>query len=207
MPLTGRDGRLLASVVHGDKLMATDGHMMKSGRGSRWTLVVWGGAACLLLLPFIAMRFTSEVNWSASDFLVMGVMLATVCAVVELVARLSGSWAYRLGAIAAIGGAFLITWANLAVGIVGSEDNPANQLFFAALLAGFVGAAIARFKAKGMALAMSAAAVAVGTAFVIAVAGATDEPNVSHWRELIATAVITSPFLVSAWLFRKAACD
>jgi hypothetical protein len=185
--------------------MATDGHIMKSGRGSRWTLIVWGGAACLLLLPFIAMRFTSEVNWGAGDFLVMGIMLGMICGVVELVVRLSGSWAYRLGAIAAIGSAFLITWANLAVGIVGSEDNPANQWFFGALLVGLVGATIARFRARGMALAMTAAAVAVGIAFVTAVSGATDEPNVSHWLELIATAIITSPFLVSALLFRRAA--
>ncbi len=185
--------------------MATDGHMMKSGGGSRWTLIIWGGAACLLLLPFIAMRFTSEVNWSAADFLVMGVMLAVVCGVVELVVRLSGSWAYRLGVFAAIGSAFLITWANLAVGIVGSEDNPANQLFFGALLVGIVGALIARFRARGMAVAMTAAAVAVGLAFVMAVSGSTDEPNVSHWLELVATAIITSPLLVSAWLFRKAA--
>lgn len=185
--------------------MATDGNMMKSGRGSRWTLVVWGGAACLLLLPFIAMRFTSEVNWGAGDFLIMAIMLGVVCGVIELVVRLSGSWAYRLGAVAAIGAAFLITWANLAVGIVGSEDNPANQLFFGALLVGLAGAIIARFRAAGMAFAMLATAVAVGIAFLTAVSGATDEPNVSHWRELVATATITSPFLVSALLFRQAA--
>jgi hypothetical protein len=179
--------------------------MMKSGRGSRWTLIIWGGAAGLLLLPFIAMRFTSEVNWGAADFLVMGIMLAVVCGVVELVVRLTGSWAYRLGVFAAIGSAFLITWANLAVGIVGSEDNLANQLFFGALLIGIVGAIIARFRARGMAVAMTAAAVAVGLAFVIAASGATDEPNVSHWLELIATAIIASPLLLSAWLFRKAA--
>jgi hypothetical protein len=178
--------------------------MMKSG-GSRWTLIIWCGAACVLALPFIAMRFTSEVNWSAADFLAMGIMLAVVCGVVELVVRLSGSWAYRIAVFAAIGSAFLITWANLAVGIVGSEDNPANQLFFGALLVGFVGAAIARFGARGMALAMIVAAAAVGLAFIVAVSGTTDEPNVNHWRELIATAIITSPFLVSAWLFRKAA--
>jgi hypothetical protein len=205
MPLTGRDGRIKASVMHGEKRMATDGHMMQSSGGSRRTLIIWGGAAGLLLLPFIAMRFTSEVNWGAADFLVMGIMLAVVCGIVELVVRLSGSWAYRLGAFAAIGSAFLITWTNLAVGIVGSEDNPANRLYFGALLVGLMGAAIARFRARGMALAMTAAAVAVGLAFLAAVSGPTDEPNVSHWLELIATAIIVSPLLLSAWLFRKAA--
>lgn len=173
--------------------------------GSRWTLLVWGGAALLLLLPFVAMRFTTEVDWGAEDFIVMGIMLGVICGVVELVARLSGSWTYRLGAFAAIGSAFLITWANLAVGIVGSEDNPANQLFFAALLVGILGSVMARFRPRGMSLAMLATAVAVALAFIVAVAGTTDEPNVSHWRELIATSIIASPLLLSAWLFRNAA--
>jgi len=52
--------------------MATDGQIMKVGGGSRWTLPIWAGAAMLLSVPFVAMRFTSEVNWSASDFVVMG---------------------------------------------------------------------------------------------------------------------------------------
>lgn len=185
--------------------MATDANGWSRGRGSRWTLIPWGGAACLLLLPFVAMRFTSEVNWSSGDFILMGAVLGLACALVETVVRLSGSWAYRLAACAAIGSAFLIIWANLAVGIVGSENNPANRSFFAALGVGIVGALLARFRAKGMALAMAATAGAIGIAFILAVSSATDEPNVSHWRELIATLVITSPFLLSAWLFRRAA--
>jgi hypothetical protein len=185
--------------------MATDANGWTRGRGSRWTLIPWGGAACLLLLPFVAMRFTSEVNWSSGDFIVMGAMLGLACALVETVVRLNGSWAYRLAAGAAIGSAFLIIWANLAVGIVGSENNPANRSFFAALGVGILGALFARFRAKGMALAMAATAGAIGIAFILAVSSATDEPNVSHWRELIATLVITSPFLLSAWLFRRTA--
>jgi hypothetical protein len=179
--------------------------MMDGRRGSRWTWLVWGGAALLLSLPFFAMRFTSEVNWSASDFIVMGIMLGVVCGAIELAVRFSGNWAYRGGVAAAILGAFLISWANLAVGIVGSNDNPANMLFFAALLIGLIGAIVARFRAAGMAVVMLATAAAVALAFVIAVMGPTDEPFVSHWNELLGTAVTTSPLLLSAWLFRRAA--
>ena len=187
--------------------MATDANIPGARRGSRWTLLIWGGAALLLSLPFFAMQFTSAVNWGLEDFIVMGIMLATVCGVVELVVRLSPNLAYRFATFAAIGAAFLIVWANLAVGIVGSEENPANQLFFAALLVGIVGSFVARFRANGMAIAMLATAAATALAFVVAVAGVTDEPHVSHWRELIATSIISSPFLVSALLYRKAARD
>lgn len=185
--------------------MATDGGAIKGGGGSRWTMLIWGGAALLLSLPFVAMRFTSEVNWTASDFVVMGVMLGIVCGAIELAVRCSGNWAYRGGVAAANLGAFLITWANLAVGIVGSEDNPANMLFFGALLVGAAGSAMARFRAAGMAKAMLATVAAVAAAFVIAAMGATDEPDVSHMREALATALITTPLLLSAWLFQKAA--
>ena len=37
--------------------------------------LVWGGAACLLALPWVAMRFTRDVQWTGSDFLVFGAML------------------------------------------------------------------------------------------------------------------------------------
>ena len=35
---------------------------------NRWRPAIWGAAAFLLVLPAVAMQFTSEVNWTASDF-------------------------------------------------------------------------------------------------------------------------------------------
>ena len=51
-----------------------------------WRLAVWGGAALLLSLPAIAMSWFPEagVNWSGSDFVVMGVMLFIACVAVEI---------------------------------------------------------------------------------------------------------------------------
>jgi hypothetical protein len=45
--------------------MATDGQI-RAGGASRWTLLIWVGAALLLSVPFVAMRVTSEVKWSAA---------------------------------------------------------------------------------------------------------------------------------------------
>ena len=44
--------------------------------GNRWRMLGWSGAALLLLVPFVAMQFTGQVDWSAADFLVFGAMLA-----------------------------------------------------------------------------------------------------------------------------------
>ena len=185
--------------------MATDGHSSSLRRGSRWTLFLWGGAALLLVVPFMAMRLQAPgVDWTAADFVVMGALLAAVCGAVELAMRFTASWPYRLGVATAAGGAFLISWVNLAVGIVGSERNPANLLFFAALAIGALAAILARFRPAGMAAAMLVTATAVAVAFILAAAGTRAEPNVSHLRELVGTAVITSPLLLSAWFFRKA---
>ena len=38
-----------------------------------WRLTLWGGVLCLLLLPLIAMQFSKEVNWTASDFVVAAI--------------------------------------------------------------------------------------------------------------------------------------
>lgn len=167
-------------------------------RRNRWSMAIWGGAACLLLIPLAAMQFTSEVNWSGSDFVVMGVLLAIVCGSYELATRLSDSTAYRAGAGVAVVTGFLTIWVNLAVGMLGDEGNPANLLFGGVLLVGVIGALIARFRPQGMAHAMYATALAQGAMVVYASVGGYSEV-VFHIGFFIL------PWLLSAGLFQKAA--
>lgn len=125
----------------------------------------WSVCAILLVLPLVAMRFTDEVNWTESDFIVTGVMLGSAGFSVELLVRQSSSHAYRIGAVLAVLAGFLTVWANLAVGMIGDEDNPYNLLFGGVLLIAMIGAVLARFRAGGMALALlvtAAAQTAVG---------------------------------------------
>lgn len=136
----------------------------RAWRGSFWRKAMWATAALLLALPAVAMRFTAEVQWDGADFIVMGLLLALACAAVDLGMRLSGDLAYRAGFVVAVGGGFLLLWINMAVGILGDEGNPANLLYLGVLAVGLVGAAIARFRAAGLArtmLAMAAAQVLV----------------------------------------------
>ncbi|WP_298739620.1 hypothetical protein [uncultured Chitinophaga sp.] len=74
----------------------------------------------LLLIPLVAMQFTSEVDWSPFDFLVMGVLLLVTGLMCEFVLRKVKKTAYRLAILAGILVAFLLTWAELAVGIFGT---------------------------------------------------------------------------------------
>jgi hypothetical protein len=76
--------------------------------------------AIMLLIPFIAMQFTNEVNWSVSDFMVAGVLLLGTGLLCELVMRKVKNIKTRLAICGVILFALLIIWIELAVGIFGS---------------------------------------------------------------------------------------
>ena len=131
------------------------------GRGwNAWRVAGWSIPVLLLILPAVAMQFTSEVNWTTGDFLFATILFGSVGLAFELIVRMSDSLAYRFGAGLAVVGAFLTIWVNGAVGMIGSEGNPYNLVFGGVLLIALVGAVLARFEPAGMARAMAVTAVA-----------------------------------------------
>ena len=76
--------------------------------------------ALVLMVPLVAMQFTREVNWTASDFVIMGVMVFGTGLLLQFASNRIRSSKSRLLAIAAIAFVFLFVWAELAVGLVGS---------------------------------------------------------------------------------------
>lgn len=168
---------------------------------NRFRALIWSAAAVLLLLPAIAMRFTSAVNWTGSDFAVMGVMLAAVCGLYELAVWLSGNTVYRAAFGIAVITGFLTVWVNLAVGMLGSENNIENLMFAGVLLIAAGGALVANFRPRGMARAMEAAAIAQLVVCAIALGIGFRE------RDVFLAACFAVPWFVSARFFRKAARD
>jgi len=160
-------------------------------------IAVWGMAAAVWLLPVIAMRFTREVNWGPVDFLVWAVMLGTAAGLYELGTRMSANIAYRAGFALAVLTGFFITWSNLAVGIIGNENNPLNLIFFAILALGFVGALIARFQAVGMARTLTVVAIVQGATVLLGL-------YADSLRVAVILSIFTAMWLFSAHLFRKA---
>jgi hypothetical protein len=77
--------------------------------------------AILLLIPFIAMRFTNEVNWTWRDFVTAGVLLLGTGFVCEIVLRKVNKIGFRIAICAAILAALLLIWLELAVGIFGTS--------------------------------------------------------------------------------------
>ena len=167
------------------------------GLGTRQRIAVWGGAAALMLLPLLAMRVTNEMDWGPGDFMFLSILLGGVGVAYELAARMTGSRAYRAALSVALAAAFILVWMNLAVGIIGSEDNPANLMYGGVLAVGIVGAVIARSRPLGMARAMVATAIVQALVFVIALVG-----GLGFTGPI--TVFFAALWLISSWLFRKA---
>jgi hypothetical protein len=83
------------------------------------------GTAIILLIPLLLMQFnftdldpgagTGGVNWTLSDFVIMGGMLFVAGTLLDIAWRKMGK--YRAIAAAAVAILFLWLWAELAVGV------------------------------------------------------------------------------------------
>ncbi len=174
-------------------------------RTSRWRIAAWSAAALILLLPLIAMQFTDEVVWEVADFAVFGALLLGVGVTYELAARMTGNTAYRFAVGVALAAAFILVWVNGAVGIIGSEDDDANMMYGGVLAVAVIGAVIARFQPQGMALALSATALAQVLVTVVALITGLGSPESGPLEIVAINGFFVALFVGSALLFRTAA--
>ncbi len=93
---------------------------MTTTHKNRRLLIILASALSLLLIPLIGMQFSSEVDWSPFDFVIMGTLLAGAGILLEVVLRKVTKTENRIALIAILLIAFLLIWAELAVGIFGT---------------------------------------------------------------------------------------
>ena len=85
---------------------------------SRDSIFIWiaVATAAILLIPLIAMQFTTEVSWDEIDFIVMGMLIFGISSLFVLVARkVPRKRRLLVGGIFFL--AFLYIWVELAVGV------------------------------------------------------------------------------------------
>jgi hypothetical protein len=87
---------------------------------NRRLIIILSTAAILLLIPFVAMQFTNEVDWEIRDFIIMGILLLGTGLLCEFIMRKVQRITYRLLICGVILFMFFLTWAELAVGILGT---------------------------------------------------------------------------------------
>lgn len=175
-------------------------------RGNRWRISAWATAGLMLLLPLFAMQVTDQVAWDAADFAIFGALLIGVGVAFELATRKTGNTAYRSAVGVALAGAFILVWVNSAVGIIGTEGSDANLMYGGVLAVGIIGAIIARFHSHGMARALFATALAQALVAGIALIGGFGSTGPTWPLDmLVLIGIFTALWLISAWLFRRAA--
>ena len=84
------------------------------------TIAIFSVAALLLAIPLIAMQFTNEVNWTGSEFAMMGILLFTTAFLIDLAMKRMNSLNKKILVIAMVLLTFFLVWAELAVGIFGT---------------------------------------------------------------------------------------
>lgn len=94
-------------------------NMARTGAGwtNPWRLAGWGAVAAVLLAPLVAMQFTHEVAWTATDFVFAGVLLVGAGLLVELTMWKVHGLGWRIGIGLLILAAVLLIWADGAVGL------------------------------------------------------------------------------------------
>lgn len=124
----------------------------------------------LLLIPLFGMQFSAEVEWTLGDFVIAGMLLFGTGCLYKFTTIKYSNFQYKMAvAFALFSGLFLI-WVNLAVGLIGSEENPVNLLYFGVILIGIIGAVLGRFSPYKMSqpLFIMASAQAIITVVIVA---------------------------------------
>lgn len=163
-----------------------------------WRIAAWTGAGLVLMIPLIAMRFTTEVRWTPFDFAVAAAMLAALIGAAELAVRISEDWLYRAGVAVAAVAAFLMIWAQGAVGLVGSESDLSGLWFLLPLAIGAVGVVVSRGRARGLSRTLWSMAGVQAAAGAVGYVAAQD-------ADVFLTGVWAVGWAVSAILFDRAA--
>lgn len=177
--------------------------MNKEKKISHSLLKLVVGIGLLLIIPLIGMQFSEEVNWTGSDFIIMGGLLFLTGLSFILITHNAKSTAYKI----AIGfglftGLFLI-WVNGAVGIIGSENNAYNMYYFLVIVVGLIGVFAVRFKAKGMGFAMIGMAITQIVITILAIlTGMQNIPESSLVEIIGVNGFFIFLYVLSALLFR-----
>ena len=159
--------------------------------------------ALLLTIPLIASQFTNDVDWSTGDYILAAILLFGTGFIYKLITGKTGTFIYRAGVGIALASSLFLVWVNLAVGLVGSEDNLFNLVYFGVPFIGIISAITFGFQSQGLERTMFIMAFVQTLATVTALGtGMHELPNSSITEILAVNGLFIVLFTVSALLFR-----
>ena len=134
-----------------------------------------------------------------------GILLLLLGLLYLLVASRGRSGAYKWAVGVAVVASLLLVWGNLAVGFIGSEDNPVNLLYGAVLAVGFIGAVVVKLQPQGMARTMFATALAQFAVPFIALLIKRPELTLGVLWVIVLNTIFAGLWVTAGLLFRRAA--
>jgi hypothetical protein len=183
--------------------MASGVQTMDDWNRDPWRYLMWIVAGGLALAAALA---TEEIRQGEYARVILAVLFAIGCAIVEVGVRKSARWTYSAGLIVtgltSLGQAYM----NVVAGLIGSPDNPFNVMFYLIAALALTGSLIVQGRATGLVWVMGAAALAQVAAGVVGgmlVPGDAGEPQPAGIMFL--TMYFTGLWLNAAALFRAAA--
>lgn len=164
-----------------------------------------------LIIPLTGMLLSAGVNWGLFDFIFAWVIIFGSGFTYKFITSKISNTKYKAALAIAVFTSLFIVWSNLAVGIIGSEDNPVNLIYFVMLFAVIIGGVAVKFHPKGLSILMFAAAAAHGLipfiAFVLIGA-----ENIERFTREMNVLIGIHLFIIMLWtisglLFRYSAQD
>ncbi|HMQ08472.1 MAG TPA: hypothetical protein PKC30_14320 [Saprospiraceae bacterium] len=157
----------------------------------------------ILLIPFVAMQFNSEVQWSPFDFMIAGLLIFGTGLLLLWGMRHGNLLLYRIAIGFSILSVLFMIWANLSIGLVGSGPNIANVLYVLTWIIFISGTFYFQFNPKGMAFTMFASSFSVCIIAGIALMAGIQHSPVSSVSEIIGVnGLFAGLLLISGFLYR-----
>jgi hypothetical protein len=157
------------------------------------------GALALLMAPLVASRVVEGWNWPAGAFVRVYFLFFATGMAYALIARRVQAWAYKAGVGVALAAGFALGWSTMVQ--TADSGHPERLWYLSVLVVGFIGACVARLKARGLALTLFAMA---ATLVLISVALPSGAPPDLARRMAIGHGVLAALFTASGFLFRRA---
>jgi MFS family permease len=156
-----------------------------------------------LLIPLCGALYIDDWHWGWRGFTVVGAFVFGAALAYELAVKGMSNKSYRFAMGIAVATALVLSWMNFVLAV---DASLGNFMYLGVVVVGIVGAAIARLRPRGMALALAAMTIAQILVPVIGLVawktGVAPEAAVPVIR---LNAVFIVLFAISAFLFRRAA--
>jgi hypothetical protein len=157
------------------------------------------GALAVWMVPVVAAQFVKDWHWGVGAFLRVYVLFFLTGMAYAVIARKMGAWSYKAGVGVALMAGFALGWSTMVQ--TADSGHPERLWYLSVLVVGFIGACLARLKARGLALTLFAMA---ATLALIAATLPSGAPPYLARNMAIGHGVCTTLFTAAGLLFRHA---